>query len=70
MDNNQELLTNIQRVADIAESTGVLKGRLEVLSWLLEKGALRDSMLPGMHVLYTESGPIDVSLNNDGTVNA
>ena len=33
-----------------------------VIKVLMDKGVLRESMLPGMYVIYTEQGPVDLNL--------
>jgi hypothetical protein len=65
-DNTQEIMESVHKVADLSELKGTLQGKMEILEWLIRKGALRESMLPGMHVLYTEEGPIDVHLDSEG----
>jgi hypothetical protein len=35
-----------------------------IINLLIELGVLRESMVPGWHVIYTESGPKDIKLDS------
>jgi hypothetical protein len=69
MENNvDEIMSHVKKLSDLSEESGIMQGKLHILEWLIKKGALRESMLRGMYVLYTEDGPVDVSLKEEGLV--
>jgi len=41
----------------------VLKENKRVINLLIELGVLRESMVPGWHVIYTEAGPKDIKID-------
>ena len=47
----------------IAFETGRIMARNEAVEGLKRLGVLRDSMLPGWLVIYTEAGPEDITLS-------
>lgn len=52
----------IHRNAQLAYEQGVKTERERIVKLLREKNALRDSFFLGGLVLYTEDGPVDISI--------
>jgi hypothetical protein len=52
----------IHRQGVISFNTGVMTERERVIKLLMDKEALRSSLVFDGYVLYTQNGPIDISL--------